>query len=133
MIIDDRKLISYALLGTAAAVGTVYLINKVSGALRDNRVQGHYIAASVVGSPDYFAQQFQTAFDYFGFLGNTDIDLIKRTLREIPSQEVFNQIQTIYRQVYGKILLEELAKELSDSFYFNYQDAMTIIRQKPAK
>lgn len=74
-----------------------------------------------------WAKQLHQGIDSWG----TDESLIRRTLREIPSQEDFDKVIKSYNiQFEGANLIKDLTGDLSN---YEYQEMMAIIKGKPLK
>ncbi|MEZ4921877.1 MAG: hypothetical protein R2780_01785 [Crocinitomicaceae bacterium] len=77
-----------------------------------------------------WAKQIKNAFDNNGWWG-TDEELLRRTLREIPSKEDFKKVQASYRKLYtGANLVEDMTGELKQT---EYNEMLAIINAKPEK
>lgn len=77
-----------------------------------------------------WAKQFKNSFDNNGWWG-TDEELLRNTLREIPSKEDFRKVQVSYRKLYkGENLIEVMTSELKQT---EYNEMLAILNSKPEK
>lgn len=77
-----------------------------------------------------WAKTLKMAFDNNGWWG-TDEPAIRQVLREIPSQEDFQKVQSSYRKLYkGRNLIEDMTDELKTT---EYQEMLAILQSKPLK
>lgn len=81
------------------------------------------------GTPATYAKQLKMAFDNDGWWG-TDTEKVRSTLREIPSKQVFLQVQESYKKLYNSNLITDLSDELQTT---EYNEMLQIIAQKPDK
>lgn len=77
-----------------------------------------------------WAKQFKQAFLNDGWWG-TDVPLVRRTMRAIPSKEDFYKVQKSYRIMYkGANLIFDLSDELTK---LEYEEMLSIKNAKPEK
>lgn len=77
-----------------------------------------------------WAKQLKQGIDNDGWWG-TDVPLIRRTMRDIPSKEDFAKVEASYKRMYkGRSLIEDLTDDLTKQ---EYQEMMAIKNAKPAK
>lgn len=77
-----------------------------------------------------WAKQIKNAFDNNGWWG-TDEELLRNTLREIPSKEDFQKVQKSYRNLTkGGNLIEDMTGELKQT---EYNEMLAILNSKPNK
>lgn len=75
-----------------------------------------------------WAKQFKQAFDNDGWWG-TDVPLVRRTMRSIPSKEDFSKVHESYKKMYkGANLIEDMSDELTKE---EYQEMLAIKNSKP--
>ncbi|MBL4704290.1 MAG: hypothetical protein JKY54_07200 [Flavobacteriales bacterium] len=113
-------------ISVAALVAIKFGVGLVRGAIA-NKQQGKSF-----GKDRYttWAKQFKNAFDNNGWWG-TDEQVLRKTLRDIPSQEDFQKVQTAYRKLYeGSNLIEDMTDELKTT---EYNEMLAIISAKPLK
>ncbi len=76
-----------------------------------------------------WAKRLKAAFDMtYSFLPGTDEEAIKAVFLEIPTQQVFAQVGTIYQALYGNSLIDDLKGELE---FWEYDTMLQIIYNKP--
>ena len=77
-----------------------------------------------------WAKQLRNGFDNDGWWG-TDEVMVRQVLKEIPSQEDFQKVQTSYKKLYkGDNLIEDMTSELKTS---EFNEMLAIIQSKPKK
>lgn len=77
-----------------------------------------------------WAKQIRNAFDNNGWWG-TDEELLRRTLRSIPSKEDWSYVKKSYSKIYkGANLVRDMTGELKQT---EYDEMLAIINAKPAK
>ena len=76
-----------------------------------------------------WAKQIKNAFDNNGWWG-TDEELLRRTLRAIPSKEDWSDVKKSYSKIYkGANLVRDMTGELKQT---EYDEMLAIINSKPA-
>ena len=81
------------------------------------------------GTPATLAKQIKMAFENDGWWG-TDTEKLRTTLREIPSKQVFLQVQASYKKLYNSNMITDMSDELQAT---EYNEMLQIIAQKPDK
>ena len=81
------------------------------------------------GTPATLAKQIKMAFENDGWWG-TDTEKLRTTLREIPSKQVFLQVQASYKKLYNSNMITDMSDELQTT---EYNEMLQIIAQKPDK
>jgi hypothetical protein len=81
------------------------------------------------GTPATFAKQIKMSFENEGWWG-TDTEKLRSTLREIPSKQVFLQVQESYKKLYNSNMITDMSDELQTT---EYNEMLQIIAQKPDK
>ncbi|MES2565487.1 MAG: hypothetical protein V4565_01395 [Bacteroidota bacterium] len=81
------------------------------------------------GTPATLAKQIKMAFENDGWWG-TDTEKLRSTLREIPSKQVFLQVQESYKKLYNSNMITDMSDELQTT---EYNEMLQIIGQKPDK
>ena len=81
------------------------------------------------GTPATLAKQIKMAFENDGWWG-TDTEKMRTTLREIPSKQVFLQVQASYKKLYNSNMITDMSDELQAT---EYNEMLQIIAQKPDK
>jgi len=77
-----------------------------------------------------WAKQLKMAFDNDGWWG-TDENGVRQVLRQVPSQEDFQKVQTSYRKLYkGRNLIEDLTDELKAT---EFNEMLAILQSKPER
>ncbi len=76
-----------------------------------------------------WANRLKAAFDItYGFVPGTDEGAIKAVFLEIPTQQAFQQVASVYKATYGADLDSDLRSELE---FWEYSPMMQIITSKP--
>ena len=121
-----KEKILYSLIGLGIVGGGVFFGRKLVLKSVANREEKKSFED---GTPATYAKQIKMAFENDGWWG-TDTEKLRSTLREIPSKQVFTQVQESYKKLYNSNLITDMSDELQST---EYNEMLQIIGQKPDK
>lgn len=111
----DKEILKYGL-GAGVVIFVVWIgYSKISGAIKDKKDENFALQSTNYGSAESYASSFKTAFDYWGWAGNTDKALVLKTLNSIPNRATWLAVQQVYKSRYEKNLYDEIKEEFGDS------------------
>jgi hypothetical protein len=123
-----KEIITYSLLGVVVLGGSFFIGRSL---IRKARSTNEERKTYEEGNEATFAKQLKMAFDndmWFGW--GTDEEAIRKTLRAIPSKEVFRKVISSYQKLYAQSLMKDMQEELTTT---EYNEMLAIIAAKPDK
>jgi hypothetical protein len=127
---DERKVYSSliaGLVGLAVAGGVIWLVDRK---IKKVRAEKEETKSFGIDKHATWAKQFKLAFLNDGWWG-TDVPLVRRTMRAIPSKEDFRKVQASYKALFkGANLIADLSDELTK---LEYEEMLAIKNAKPEK
>jgi hypothetical protein len=126
-----KEKLLYSLIGLVVVGGTIFIAKKI---IRDREANKEENKSLDAGSPAAYAKQIKMAFENDGWPG-TNTNALRNTLREIPTQDIFEKVKKSYARMYSKArkeanLLDDMSSELQST---EYNEMMQIVDAKPEK
>jgi hypothetical protein len=114
--------------GVIVIGGSIFLLNRWWKKRQANQEERK---STIEGNPADFAKRIKVAFENDGWPG-TNNELLRQVIREIPSKELFNKVDTSFQHTDEKKrpLMKALEDELSST---GYEEIRAIILSKPQK
>lgn len=123
-----KEIVTYSLLGVVVLGGSFFIGRSL---VRRARSTGEEKKTYEEGNEATFAKQLKMAFDndmWFGW--GTDEEAIRKTLRAVPSKEVFRKVINSYQKLYARSLMKDMQDELTTT---EYSEMLAIIGAKPER
>lgn len=123
-----KETITYSILGVVVLGGSFFIGRSLVRKARSNNEERKTYEE---GNEATFAKQLKMAFDndmWFGW--GTDEEAIRKTLRAVPSKDVFRKVINSYQKLYARSLMKDMQDELTST---EYSEMLAIIGAKPER
>ncbi len=123
-----KETVTYSVLGVVVLGGSFFIGRSL---VRNARSTGEEKKTYEEGNEATFAKQLKMAFDndmWFGW--GTDEEAIRKTLKAVPSKEVFRKVINSYQKLYARSLMKDMQDELTST---EYSEMLAIIGAKPER
>ena len=123
-----KETLTYSILGAAVLGGSFFIGRSL---VKRARSTGEEKKTYEEGNEATFAKQLKMAFDndmWFGW--GTDEEAIRKTLKAVPSKEVFRKVINSYQKLYTRSLMKDMQDELTST---EYNEMLAIIGAKPER
>ena len=123
-----KETVTYSILGVVVLGGSFFIGRSL---VRRARSTGEEKKTYEEGNEATFAKQLKMAFDndmWFGW--GTDEEAIRKTLKVVPSKEVFRKVINSYQKLYARSLMKDMQDELTST---EYNEMLAIISSKPER
>lgn len=123
-----KETITYSILGVVVLGGSFFVGRSLVRKARSNNEERKTYEE---GNEATFAKQLKMAFDndmWFGW--GTDEEAIRKTLRTVPSKDVFRKVINSYQKLYARSLMKDMQDELTST---EYSEMLAIIGAKPER
>ncbi len=121
-----KETVTYSLLGVVVLGGSFFIGRSLVRKARSNNEERKTYEE---GNEATYAKQLKMAFDndmWFGW--GTDEEAIRKTLRAMPSKEVFKKVISSYQKLYARSLMKDMQDELTST---EYNEMLAILAAKP--
>jgi hypothetical protein len=121
-----KETVTYSILGVVVLGGSFFVGRSL---VRRARSTGEEKKTYEEGNEATFAKQLKMAFDndmWFGW--GTDEEAIRKTLKAVPSKDVFRKVINSYQKLYARSLMKDMQDELTST---EYSEMLAIIGSKP--
>lgn len=116
-----------AILGVGAC-GVAYLI--IMKSINNKKARDEEKLVFEMGKAAMYAQRLRMAFDNDGLWG-TNMDKVREIIRDIPSRDIFRQVNDSYARLYNNAsMLADMKSELQST---EYDEMLFIVAAKPEK
>lgn len=121
-----KDAIIYTTIGLLATGSVIYFGRKIIQNMLSNNEERKTLDESSAAA---YAKRIKMSFDNDGWPG-TDKETLRAVMRQIPSKDVFAQVQTSYQKLFNDSLLKNMGDELTTS---EYSEMQQILAGKPDK
>lgn len=121
-----KDVVLYTSIGLLVTGGAIYLGRKVIQNILSTNEERKTLDENSAAA---YAKRFKMAFDNDGWPG-TDKDALRSVMRQVPTKEVFAQVQASYQKLFNDSLLKNMSDELTTS---EYSEMQQILAGKPDK
>ena len=123
-----KETVTYSILGVVVLGGSFFVGRSL---VRRARSTGEEKKTYEEGNEATFAKQLKMAFDndmWFGW--GTDEEAIRKTLKAVPSKDVFRKVINSYQKLYARSLMKDMQDELTST---EYNEMLAIVGAKPER
>ena len=123
-----KEKIQYTLIGVVVLGGSFFVGRSL---IKNAKAIGEEKKTYEEGSSATYAKQIKMAFDndmWFGW--GTDESALRKTVRAIPSKQVFREVINSYQNLYNSSMMKDMQEELTTT---EYNEMLAIIAAKPEK
>lgn len=125
---STKEKIQYTILGVLV-IGGSFFIGR--GLIRTAKANNEERKTYEEGSSATYAKQIKMAFEndtWFGW--GTDENALRKTIRAIPSKQVFREVIQSYQNLYNSSMMKDMQDELTTT---EYNEMLAIIAAKPER
>ena len=123
-----KEKVQYTLLGVLVLGGSFFIGRNL---IRTAKANSEEKKTYEDGSSATYAKQIKMAFEndmWFGW--GTDETALRKTIRAIPSKQVFREVINSYQNLYNSSMMKDMQDELTTT---EYNEILAIIAAKPEK